>query len=158
MFANTLGFARRRVNAGRSGGNSPMPHVITEYSANLDGVVDIPRLVKELHETAIASGLFQVGGIRSRAKKRDVYVVADGDPLNAFVFVVARIAPGRPIEKRKALGEALLATASKRLEPVFNSRGLSLSIEVQELDEQLTFRKNNLHERIAAKEKRGDAA
>jgi 5-carboxymethyl-2-hydroxymuconate isomerase len=117
-----------------------MPHVITEYSANLDGVVDIPRLVKELHETAIASGLFQVGGIRSRAKKRDVYVVADGDPLNAFVFVVARIAPGRPIEKRKALGEALLATASKRLEPVFNSRGLSLSIEVQELDEQLTFR------------------
>ena len=47
-----------------------MPHVITEYSENLDGVVDIPRLVKELHETAIASGLFQVGGIRSRAKKR----------------------------------------------------------------------------------------
>jgi 5-carboxymethyl-2-hydroxymuconate isomerase len=52
----------------------------------------------------------------------------------------------------------LLATAAKRLDPVFKSRGLSLSIEVQELDDQLTFRKNNLHERIAAKEKRGDAA
>ncbi|HEY7459516.1 MAG TPA: 5-carboxymethyl-2-hydroxymuconate Delta-isomerase [Xanthobacteraceae bacterium] len=128
-----------------------MPHVITEYSANLEGVVDVPRLVKELHETAIASGLFQVGGIRSRAKKRDIYVVADGDPSNAFVYVVARIAPGRPIEKRKALGEALLASASKRLDPVFKSRGLSLSVEVQELDEQLTFRKNNLHERLAAK-------
>jgi 5-carboxymethyl-2-hydroxymuconate isomerase len=128
-----------------------MPHVITEYSANLEGVVDVPRLVKELHETAIASGLFQVGGIRSRAKKRDIYVVADGDPSNAFVYVVARIAPGRPIEKRKAFGEALLASASKRLDPVFKSRGLSLSVEVQELDEQLTFRKNNLHERLAAK-------
>jgi 5-carboxymethyl-2-hydroxymuconate isomerase len=128
-----------------------MPHVITEYSANLEGVVDIPRLMQELHDTAIASGLFQVGGIRSRAKKRDLYVVADGDPQNAFVFVIARIAPGRPMEKRKALGEALLATAAKRLDPVFKSRGLSLSIEVQELDDQLTFRKNNLHERIAAK-------
>jgi 5-carboxymethyl-2-hydroxymuconate isomerase len=128
-----------------------MPHVITEYSANLEGAVDIPRLVQDLHDTAIASGLFQVGGIRSRAKRRDIFVVADGDPANAFVFIVARIAPGRPIEKRKALGEALLATAAKRLDPVFKARGLSLAVEVQELDDQLTFRKNNLHERIAAK-------
>jgi 5-carboxymethyl-2-hydroxymuconate isomerase len=128
-----------------------MPHVITEYSANLEDAVDIPRLVQDLHDTAIASGLFQVGGIRSRAKRRDIFVVADGDPANAFVFIVARIAPGRPIEKRKALGEALLATAAKRLDPVFKARGLSLAVEVQELDDQLTFRKNNLHERIAAK-------
>jgi 5-carboxymethyl-2-hydroxymuconate isomerase len=135
-----------------------MPHVITEYSANLEGIVDIQALVNELHETAIASGLFQVGGIRSRAKKRDIYRIADGDPSNGFVFIVARIAPGRPMEKRKALGEALLATASKRLEPVFAKRGLSLAVEVEELDAELTFRRNNLHERIAAKEKRGDAA
>jgi 5-carboxymethyl-2-hydroxymuconate isomerase len=132
-------------------GATVMPHVITEYSANLDGVVDIQGLVNELHETAIASGLFEVGGIRSRAKKRDIYRIADGDPGNGFVYVVARIAPGRPMEKRKALGEALLATASKRLDPVFAKRGLSLSVEVQELDDQLTFRKNNLHERLAAK-------
>jgi 5-carboxymethyl-2-hydroxymuconate isomerase len=62
------------------------------------------------------------------------------------------------MEKRKELGEAQLATLAKRLDPVFKSRGLSVSVEVQELDDQLTFRKNNLHERIAAKEKRGDAA
>ena len=135
-----------------------MPHVITEYSANLEGAVDIQRLVDELHETAIASGLFQVGGIRSRAKKRDIYRIADGDPENAFVFVVARLAPGRPAEKRKALGEALLATAARRLEPVFASRGLSLSVEVHELDDDFTFRRNNLHDRIKAKEKRGAAA
>lgn len=128
-----------------------MPHVITEYSANLEGVVDIPALVAELHDTAIESGLFQVGGIRSRAKRRDIFRVADGDPDNGFVFIVARIAPGRPMEKRKALGEALLATAAKRLDPVFKSRGLSLAVEITELDDQLTFRKNNLHERLAAR-------
>jgi 5-carboxymethyl-2-hydroxymuconate isomerase len=128
-----------------------MPHVITEYSANLEGIVDIPALVNELHDTAIESGLFQVGGIRSRAEKRDIYRIADGDPSNSFVFIVARIAPGRPLEKRKALGEALLATAAKRLEPVFAKRGLSLAVEVMELDAELTFRKNNLHERIAAR-------
>lgn len=135
-----------------------MPHVITEYSANLEGAVDIPGLVDALHDTAIASGLFQVGGIRSRAKKRDIFRVADGDPTNGFVFIVARIAPGRPMEKRKALGEALLATASKRLESVFAKRGLSLAVEVQELDAELTFRRNNLHERLEAKQKSGAAA
>ena len=135
-----------------------MPHVITEYSANLEGAVDIAALVKELHETAIASGLFEVGGIRSRAKKREIFRVADGDPENGFVFIMARLAPGRPAEKRKALGEALLATASMRLEPVFASRGLSLAVEIQELDGEYTFRRNNLHERIKAKQAKGAAA
>ena len=133
-----------------------MPHVITEFSANLEGVVDIPALVKELHETAIASGLFEVGGIRSRAKKRDIFRVADGDPQNGFIFVMARIAPGRPADKRKALGEALLATASKRLEPAFASRGLTLSVEIEELNGEYTFRRNNIHDRL--KTKKGAAA
>ncbi len=128
-----------------------MPHVITEYSANLESVVDIPALIKELHETAIASGLFEVGGIRSRAKKREIFRVADGDPQNGFVFIMARLAPGRPAEKRKALGEALLATASMRLEPVFASRGLTLSVEVEELNGDFTFRRNNIHDRLKAK-------
>jgi len=128
-----------------------MPHVITEYSANLEGAVDIPALMKELHETAIASGLFEVGGIRSRAKKREVFRVADGDPQNGFVFIMARIAPGRPAEKRKALGEALLATASMRLEPVFAARGLTLFVEIEELNGEYTFRRNNIHDRLKAK-------
>lgn len=135
-----------------------MPHLITEYSANLEGAVDMAALVEDLHETAIASGLFEVGGIRSRAKKRDIFRVADGDPKNAFVFVVARLAPGRPAEKRRALGEALLAAASKRLEPVFAARGLSLAVEIQELDGDFTFRRNNLHERLKAKQAKGTAA
>jgi len=128
-----------------------MPHVITEYSANLEGAVDIPALVKELHETAIASGLFEVGGIRSRAKKREIFRVADGDAANGFVFIMARIAPGRPAEKRRALGEALLATASMRLEPVFAARGLTLSVEIEELNGDFTFRRNNIHDRLKAK-------
>ena len=135
-----------------------MPHVITEYSANLEGAVDIQGLVNDLHATAIASGLFEVGGIRSRAKKREIFRVADGDPDNGFVFIMARIAPGRTAEKRKALGEALLATAAMRLESVFAKRGLSLAVEIQELDGEYTFRRNNLHERLKAKQVKGAAA
>jgi 5-carboxymethyl-2-hydroxymuconate isomerase len=151
-----LSFSPAAVN--RQARGTSMPHVVTEYSANLEGAVDIRALVDDLHATAIASGLFEVGGIRSRAKRREIFQVADGDPANGFVFIMARIAPGRTPEKRKALGEALLATASKRLEPVFASRGLSLAVEIQELDGEYTFRRNNLHERIKAKQAKGAVA
>jgi 5-carboxymethyl-2-hydroxymuconate isomerase len=133
-----------------------MPHITVEYSANLEPELDIRRLVDATHETVARSGLFELGGIRTRAEKRDHYRVADGDAGNGFVHVVARIAPGRPLEKRKALGEALLATVAKETEAIFAKRGLAISVEVQELDAALNFRKNNLHERLAAK--RGAAA
>jgi 5-carboxymethyl-2-hydroxymuconate isomerase len=133
-----------------------MPHITVEYSANLEPDLNIRRLIDAVHETVARSGLFEVGGIRTRAEKRDAYRVADGDPTNGFIHTVIRIAPGRPLDKRKALGEAVLATVAKETEAIYLKRGLSLSVEMQELDAVLNFKKNNLHERLAAK--RGAAA
>lgn len=133
-----------------------MPHITVEYSANLEPELDIRRLVDAVHETMVHSGLFEIGGIRTRAEKRDAYRVADGDPMNGFIHTVIRIGPGRALDKRKALGEAVLATVTKETEAIFAKRGLSLSVEMQELDAVLNFKKNNLHERLAAK--RGAAA
>jgi 5-carboxymethyl-2-hydroxymuconate isomerase len=133
-----------------------MPHITVEYSANLEPELDIRRLVDAVHETVVRSGIFELGGIRTRAEKRDAYRVADGDPTNGFIHVVIRIAPGRPVEKRKVLGEAVLATVAKDTDAIYAKRGLALSVEIQELDAALNFRKNNLHERLAAK--RGAAA
>lgn len=133
-----------------------MPHITVEYSANLEPEIDIRRLVDAVHETVVRSGIFELGGIRTRAEKRDAYRVADGDPSNGFVHVVIRIAPGRPVKKRKALGEAVLATVARDTDAIYAKRGLALSVEIQELDAALNFRKNNLHERLAAK--RGAAA
>jgi 5-carboxymethyl-2-hydroxymuconate isomerase len=135
-----------------------MPHITMEYSANLEPELDIRRLVDAVHDTVARSGIFELGGIRTRAEKRDAYRVADGDPANGFVHVVIRIAPGRPLEKRKALGEAVLATVSKELDPIYAKRGLAISVEMQELDAALNFRRNNLHERLAAKIQRNSAA
>ena len=133
-----------------------MPHITVEYSANLEPDLNIRRLIDAVHETVVRSGIFEVGGIRTRAEKRDHYRVADGEPTNGFIHVVIRIAPGRPMEKRKALGEAVLATVAKETDAIYAKRGLALSVELQELDAVLNFKKNNLHERLAAK--RGAAA
>ncbi len=51
----------------------------------------------------------------------------------------------------KALGDALLDTLSRRLEPVFASRGLTVSVEIEELNGDFTFRRNNIHDRLKAR-------
>ena len=134
-----------------------MPHVIVEYSANLEPAVSPRRLVDALHRTALDTGVFPIGGLRTRAERRDVYAVADGDPDNAFVAVLARIGQGRDAETRQRVAKALMATLEAETAEVFAARGLGLTVEVQEIDGTASLKTNNLHERMSRKSQ-GEAA
>ena len=125
-----------------------MPHIIAEYSANLEDRLDVQALVDDLHQTAIDSGVADLAAIRTRAARRTHFKVADGKPENGFVHIVARLRIGRPEEKRKALGEALLAAADKRLANVYPTHPIGLTVEIHEID-HMTFRRNTLRERAA---------
>jgi 5-carboxymethyl-2-hydroxymuconate isomerase len=123
-----------------------MPHIIAEYSANLEDCLDVQALVNELHQVAIDSGVAEPVAIRTRAERREYFRVADGNPANGFVHIVARLRIGRPEEKLKALGEALLAAADKRLAGVYPTHPIGLTVEIHEID-HMTFRRNTLRER-----------
>lgn len=128
-----------------------MPHIVIEYSANLESDVAPQRLVDALHGTAIETGVFPLGGLRTRAERRDVYRIADGAPDNAFVAVIARIGKGRPPQTREAVAQALMRTLEAETAVAFAKRGLGLTVEVQEIDGP-SLKTNNLHERLKAKE------
>ena len=125
-----------------------MPHVIVEYSANLERDVSLRRLVDSLHAAALATGVMPIGGLRTRAERRDVYAVADGDPENAFVAVLVRLGQGRDAETRRRVAEALMTVLEQETAEAFNTRGLGLTVEVQEIDGTASLKTNNLHERI----------
>ncbi len=126
-----------------------MPHQIIEYSANLESAVDIDALVKALHETAAGIDALPVGGLRTRAVARQHYRIADGHTDNQFINVVLRLAPGRPFEVRKAAGEKLFEALCDFLEPVFSTSPLAISYEIQEIDADLRWKKNNLRDYLA---------
>lgn len=130
-----------------------MPHLIIEYSANLDRTLDIELLMKRLADKAVETGVFPLGGIRVRAHRTEEFVVADGKAENAFVHVWARVGAGRDIETRKAAGQALFDVLSKHLARIFDERPLSIGLEMQELHAELNFRKNNIHAKLAAEAK-----
>ena len=132
-----------------------MPHIIVEYSANVDGPIRPEELVRRIHEAALRTGVFPVGGIRTRAAERSCYRIADGHPDNAFVHVVVRIRHGRDLETRRRAGEEVFREVCHYLDPLFERSPLGISLEVQEIDPDVSFKKNNLHEYVGARQARG---
>ena len=130
-----------------------MPHQTIEYSANLEPELNIDALVKALHETAASIDALPIGGLRTRAVAREHYRIADGHPDNTFINVFLRIAPGRPFDVRKAAGEKLFQALCGYLEEIYSSTPLAISYEIQELDADLRWKKNNIREYLAAREK-----
>jgi 5-carboxymethyl-2-hydroxymuconate isomerase len=125
-----------------------MPHILIEYSANLESQLDFPVFLTGLRDTALSTGVFPLGGIRVRAYRADHYIVADGYPDNAFVHLMLRVGHGRDLETRKKACDAIFASACDYLAALYERIPLGISLEMQEVDPVLTCKKNNLHEYV----------
>lgn len=130
-----------------------MPHLIVEYSANLEPELDVPRLLAALHEAALETGVFPIGGMRTRAEKRDAYRIADGHADNTFIHVQARIGAGRTAEVRQQAAEHVFTRLKAETAEVFASRPMGLTFEIVEIDPVGSLKHNNLHDIVAARRK-----
>ena len=125
-----------------------MPHFVVEYSSNLEDEIDTAELFRKLHDTAIETGVFPIGGIRSRAVRCDQFRIADGDPELGFVHLTIKLGAGREIAVRRVAGERLFETLKAHLKPIFDSRYMGISFELVELHPELNFKINNIHEKF----------
>lgn len=126
-----------------------MPHQIIEYSDNLDSVLNIDELVAVLHEAAAAVEAFPLAGLRTRAVARSHYRIADNHADNSFVHVVMRIGRGRELDVRQAAGKQLFDTLCEFLRSIQSGTPLAISYEMQEIDTDVRWNKNNLRDYIA---------
>jgi 5-carboxymethyl-2-hydroxymuconate isomerase len=132
-----------------------LPHLIVEYSANIEDRIALDELLDKLHTCALGTGVFPIGGLRVRAHKAEHYRVADKAPDNGFVHVTAVIGHGRALDVQQRAGEELFATLSAHLHELYARTPLAISLNVQEFHPVLNFKKNNLHEYV---KKRGGRA
>ncbi len=128
-----------------------MPHFTIEYSANLDGVVDMSALCETVRKAAIETGIFPLGGIRVRMIRCADYAIADANPDNAFMDMVLRVGTGRDLETRQQAGETVFAAMEDHLADVIAARPFALSFEIREVHPDLNWKKNTIHGRLAAK-------
>jgi len=125
-----------------------LPHLIIEYSANIEDQIALDALLDKLHTCALGTGVFPLGGLRVRAHRADAYRIADKAPDNGFVHITALIGHGRPLDVQQRAAEELFAVLTKHLEPLYANSPLALALNVQEFHPVLNFKKNNLHEYV----------
>ena len=125
-----------------------MPHFTIEYSANLDPLVDMKALCREVLKAALATGVFEIGAVRVRATRCDAYAIADGRPENGFIDLSLRLAKGRDAATKKRLGDQVFAAMTAFLASRFETKFFALSFEIREIDPDLSWKKNAIHERL----------
>lgn len=126
-----------------------MPHVIIEYTANVEVDARIPDLMRLLNGVLIGhADVFPTGGIRTRALRLDQYRMADGAEDDAFIHVVFRIKAGRPKAVTGPICAELFAALRAHLVDVFARRNLGLTLELVEFDTHGFHVENNVHTRF----------
>ena len=122
-----------------------MPHFIAECTDNIREQADLPGLFAKVNEALAATGIFPIGGIRSRAHWLDTWQMADGKQDYAFVHMTLKISAGRSLESRGAVGEMLFALIKAHFADLMAARYLALSFELDELHPTLNYKQNNVH-------------
>ena len=128
-----------------------MPHLTLEYSANLEGRTDITALCRAVHAAIMASGLFELGAVRVRAFAAQHFAIADLDRRNSFIDMSFRIGEGRSAADKKAAGEAIFAAATGHCAELLTEPHFALSLEIREIDAELSWKKNAIHPRLRGK-------
>ena len=125
-----------------------MPHFTIEYSANLDGLLDMGATVELVRKTAVETGIFPLGGIRVRAIRCEHYAIADGRKNYGFLDMVLRLGEGRDLAARKKAGEHIFKALSAHLDPVFANSKFALSFDMQINDKETSWKRNNIHDAL----------
>ena len=120
-----------------------MPHMIVEYSTNVEDEISTDILFPKLCDMGVETGVFARSGIRERGEARPRYHISDGHPDNAFVHTILRVGHGREEARLKAAGDRIHAVICDHLAPLAETRALNISIEIQEIHPVLTWKKNN---------------
>jgi 5-carboxymethyl-2-hydroxymuconate isomerase len=128
-----------------------VPHLVILYTRNLEHELRADALCRTLADTMIAlrddkgRAVFPVAGTRVFAIAAPHFAVADGSADHGFVYFNLRMGRGRSESVKRAAGEALTAAARAHLAPLLATRGVGLTLQVDEGDEAFDAKFGNLH-------------
>lgn len=108
-----------------------MPHLIVEYSDNLEKWMNIDTLLGQLHQAADGTGIFQPATIRTRARVCRHYVVGTGTAQDAFMHLQVQIRPGRSDAVQWHLAESLMNVVKAALAEALASNEIRVGLTLE---------------------------
>ena len=123
-----------------------MPHIVLDYSANLDSKLDMHGFCIALKDTAAATGVFPPAGIRVRAHATHNVAIADGDPGHSFVDITIRLAAGRDAAAKTRATDAVFEAARAFTADLLASAPFMLSLELREIDAEYSRKASSIRD------------
>ena len=115
-----------------------MPHLMIDYSANVEPDLDIGGLCNTLRDVAASIDAFPLAGVKVRAVRVDHYAIADGNPEHGFIDISVRIREGRDMETKQNAAQKIFDAANEFVADVMRRRSLALSLELRDIDAALS--------------------
>lgn len=125
-----------------------MPHLIVEYSANLEQEIDMTLFCDHLRRVAVKIDAFPAAGVRVRAIPAPHWSIADGNPRHGYVDISIRLRAGRPDDVKAAATQTIFDAAKDLLTPVMASRPLALSLEMRDIDPALSPKTGTIRDHL----------
>ena len=124
-----------------------MPHIIIEHSKGVSAQININELANAFHVLAKDIEALPEGGIRTRVYEADISLIGDGKSDRNFIYITVRLGQGRSEATRRDIGDRLFAVLTNFTKHVFDKgTPLSLGLEIQEIEKDWTWKKNNIHQ------------
>ncbi|MFT4960263.1 MAG: 5-carboxymethyl-2-hydroxymuconate isomerase [Paracoccaceae bacterium] len=125
-----------------------MPHLMVDYSPNLEDRVDIAMLCDVLRLAAIKTGALPLAGVRVRATRANHVSIADGDAKHGYIDISIRLRGGRDLATRKAATNDIFAAAKAFLEPALAQYSIALSMEMRDINPELSPKYGTIREHL----------
>lgn len=128
-----------------------MPHLVILYTGNLEPQTDMTALCRRLADTMLGvrdeqgQQVYPIGGVRVLAYPATHYAVADGQRDYAFVYLNLRMGRGRTPAVKQRAGEALLAATRSHFEPLFATRYIGVTLQIDEGQEVFDAKHSTIH-------------
>lgn len=127
-----------------------MPHFRVEYSGNLEDRIDMGGLCEHIRATAAEIESFPMSGIRVRAARVDHYAIADGNMAHGFIDISIRLRAGRPDDIKRDATQRIFDAVKTYLAPAFDKYSIALSIEMRDIDPELSPKTGTIRDHLAA--------
>ena len=115
-----------------------MPHLMIDYSVNVEPDVDMGAFCDTLRNVAASIDAFPLAGVKVRAVRVDHYAIADGNPEHGFIDISIRIREGRDMETKQNAAQKIFEAANEFVADVMQRRSLALSLELRDIDAALS--------------------
>jgi len=115
-----------------------MPHLMIDYSANVEPDVDMSAFCETLRAVAASIDAFPLAGVKVRAVRVDHYAIADGNGTHGFIDISVRIREGRDMETKQHAAQKIFDAANEFVGDIMLRRSLALSLELRDIDAALS--------------------